>query len=120
MEGNMSYWSLILFLSFITGSVNAQTVFERRIPLNRQYCYGDAIFQNPDGSYYLFSTQYRYIGPSEETSGDPIVFKINTDGSVLWSRRLNLDGDVVSVIHDSVGNFIVSGIFWTDVVGLDY
>jgi hypothetical protein len=121
MEGKkMLYRSLILILLFGASSVDAQTIFERRISINGQYCFSNGAFQNSDGSYYLFATQYRYIGASEETSGDPIVFKVSKEGSVIWSKQLNLHGDVVSVARDSAGNFIVNGIFWTDVAGYDY
>ncbi|HET9135468.1 MAG TPA: T9SS type A sorting domain-containing protein [Candidatus Kapabacteria bacterium] len=116
----MRYWSLILFLLLITASVNAQSVFERRISVQGRYGFSNAVFQNSDGSYYLFANQPEYVGPAYATSGDPIIYKISEDGTILWSKRLNLNGDVVSVAQDSVGSFIVNVIYWTDVAGLDY
>src|ERR1043165_2423628 len=97
MEGKMRYWSLVLLLLLVTGSVNAQSVFERWISIEGKYGFSNAIFQNCDGSYYLFANQPEYIGPAYATSGDPIVFKISADGSPLWGKRLDLHGDVVSV-----------------------
>lgn len=97
---------IFLFISFLGIQANAQIIFQKTFG-GADYEYGKAIIQTAD-------TGFAIIGNTSSfglTSDDVYLLKLNSNGSVVWSKTFGgtLDEEGNSMLQTANGDFIIAG-----------